>query len=235
MHSYIAYYDSNPMNKNDFTSAEYAFFDELINYHKNFFNKYGENYRNKFNCNKKIKTSRLILQPFDDILDKKYCTFFLRNKYEYENYYGHEYSKDEVNSQAHQKYAQLSFAVLLKQNNEFIGSIALNEMNDAKYHLEYYIKPEYRKNGYAFEAVQEILKRAFNNKLVVLRDTIKYSVYNKKTINAKCIYARVDTNNLPSIGLLEKLGFKKDGILKYDREMCGKFFDSCIYTLEKNN
>ena len=125
------------------------------------------------------------------------------------------------------------FAILLKENNEFIGSIALNEINTAKYNIEYFIKPEHRKNNYAFEAVKEILKQAFENKLVGLRETTKYAVYKKTKTKIKCVCARVDENNIASIKLLEKLGFQKDGILRYDREMKGRFYDSAVYTLEK--
>lgn len=221
------------MNKEDFTKEEYAFFNEMIDYRKNYVKKYKHGCSNKFNCNKPIETLRLILQPFDDNLDHKYYTYFLKNRDEYENFYKLEYSKYEINRYCHPKSEQINFAIMLKHNNEFIGSVALNRMNAIKYHLEYFIYPQHRKNGYAYEAVQEILKRAFDNKLLVLQDTIRYSVYIKKTLNIKCIYARTDSNNIGSIKLLEKLGFQKDGMLKYDNEMYGKFYDSFVFTLEK--
>ena len=133
------------------------------------------------------------------------------------------------------KDGQFYFAILLKENKEFIGSVALNELNTAKYNLEYYIKPEYRKRGYTFEAVKEVLKQAFENKLVSLRETIKYAAYKKTKTKIKCFYARVDEDNIASIKLLEKLGFEKDGVLKYDREMYGKFHNSFVFTKEKKN
>jgi len=233
VYDYVAYSQENPIKKDDFTKEENDFFEEIIKYRKNFVKKYGERYDNRFNCNKLIKTLRLVLQPYDENLDREYNNYFLKHKDEYEKFYGVEYSKDSVNRSTHPKDGQLYFAILLKQNREFIGSIALSEINSAKCNIEYFIKPEYRKNGYAFEAVGEILKQLFKNKLVRLKETIKYSVYKKIKINKNCVSARVDINNISSTKLLEKLGFKKDGILKYDGEIKGKFYDSAVYTLEK--
>lgn len=231
----IACCEENSINKEDFTKDENDFFEEMIKHRKEFVKKYGDRYTNRFNCNKLIKTLRLILKPYDDNLDKEYISYFLKNKDEYENFYGVEYNKEDLIRIARHNDGPFYFAILLKENNEFIGGIALNEINTARYNIEYFVKHEHRKRGYAFEAVKEVLKQAFENKLVSLRETIKYAAYKKTKAKIKCFYARVNEDNIASIKLLEKLGFEKDGIIKYDREIHRKFHNSLIFTKENKS
>ena len=220
------------LDKKDFTQDELKFFNEMFSYHKNFKKKYGDHVYNKFNINKIIETSRLILKPYDNELNKQYNDYFIKNKKEYEKYYGREYNEVDISTFCNPQYKQLFFAVILKETNEYIGNVGLEEMNQLKYNIEYYIMPKHRKKGYAFEALQEVLKLVYNKKLLILSNSILDGVYSKTHLNIKCISAWVNSSNVASIKLLEKLGFKKDGVLKYDREFYDEFMDTVVYTLE---
>ena len=128
------------------------------------------------------------------------------------------------------------FAVLLKETNEFIGGIGLADMGESlRFNIEYIIKSDYKSNGYAYEATSALIEAAFSNKLYILEETIRYEVYKKKHPNIKCIYASIDTQNIPSIKLIEKLGFKKDGIIRNEKQLNNEIHDSFIYTLEKKD
>ncbi|MGB7413338.1 MAG: GNAT family protein [Thermosynechococcaceae cyanobacterium] len=51
------------------------------------------------------------------------------------------------------------------------------------------------------------------------------------TIDLNKLYCQTAAFNIPSIKLLEKLGFHKDGVLREHHELDGQLWDDCIYSI----
>lgn len=77
----------------------------------------------------------------------------------------------------------------------------------------YAMKPEYWGNGYMQEALNKVIEFGF------------------KEFCLHSIEGNVNPNNLGSIKLLEKFGFKREAYFKEDYFYNGKFLDTAIYSL----
>ncbi len=77
----------------------------------------------------------------------------------------------------------------------------------------YAMKPEYWGNGYMQEALNKVIEFGF------------------KELCLHSIEGNVNPNNLDSIKLLEKFGFKREAYFKEDYFYNGKFLDTAIYSL----
>ena len=93
-----------------------------------------------------------------------------------------------------------SWMIIKKENSEIIGDCGFKGFNSEEENIDlgYGIIKEERRKGYAEEAVSEIIKWAFSNKIV-------------KEITANCL-----TENVSSINLLNKFNFIK---LKTENDM----------------
>lgn len=89
------------------------------------------------------------------------------------------------------------YVIVLQSTNEVIGTINVfaddSRAVDSK-EIGYAISPVYRRNGYAFEAISAILDLLQKDLLIDM------------------VVAGVLPDNTPSIKLLEKLGFSREGI-----------------------
>ncbi|SHM66678.1 Protein N-acetyltransferase, RimJ/RimL family [Anaerosporobacter mobilis DSM 15930] len=81
--------------------------------------------------------------------------------------------------------------VELKESNKVIGSIGYWIDEDGDYSIDYDFNPAYKKQGYATEAGQELLKYLFNE------------------VGINQIYGDCDIRNVNSWKLLERLDFKR--------------------------
>ncbi|MCR4662042.1 MAG: GNAT family N-acetyltransferase, partial [Clostridia bacterium] len=188
-------------------------------------------YQHKKNINNLFDSPRLLIIPYDSELNNKYISFFENNHDEFETYYGREFDLDDL-KYCNQEIRPLSFALIEKDTNEYIGSIALDLLrSDCVYNIEYYIFPTYRKYGYAKEALTRIIEVAKNKELKVLEETIRVGVYAEEYLNIKCIEARTSTENIASISLLKKCGFELMGKLPYDKKINDIYIDSVQYDL----
>lgn len=84
-----------------------------------------------------------------------------------------------------------SWMIIKKETSEIIGDLGFKGFNSKEENIDlgYGIIKEERRKGYAEEAVSEIIKWAFSNKIV-------------KQITANCL-----TENVSSVNLLNKLNF----------------------------
>ena len=235
LYSPISHATSPHIKKENFTADELAFLLKIWNTPQDNYDSYTSEHEH-VNINDSIATERLTLSPFDMWLDERINRYFVQNKEEFEKYYLEEYDEDDVRDYCHPKLQKLGFAILLKGTNDLIGCVALNQNDsDVLYNLECYVMPEYRKYGYATEAVKALIDCAFDDKLVILQETIRIGVFTEETPNIKCISATISTKNIPALKLVEKFGFELDGILRYERQIRDKYFDLYVYTLEKEN
>ena len=86
-----------------------------------------------------------------------------------------------------------------------VGYIGLTERKDGVYEAEIYIYPKFRRRGYAVEAINMLLDRAF-------RGSLKEGSEN---VNVREVTASVRIENEPSRTLMQRIGFELDekGIL----------------------
>lgn len=117
------------------------------------------------------------------------------------------------------KFGQLGvYAIFIKGTKKMIGTVELHSyVKGFKAELGYTLNPLYRHNGYATEASKAMLHWGFMD------------------LGIRRIEAATYTNNYDSIHVLERLGFryegmKKDGYYLYD----GTLHDVNIYGLTKD-
>jgi len=115
------------------------------------------------------------------------------------------------------KKEEYPFGIELKSESKIIGGMGLDVKGDYKGKIGYWINERYWRKGYASEALEAIIKFAFN-KLKLQR-----------------LETGVFAGNPSSGKLLEKFGFKKEGY-KRKSEICradGKIKDEIRYGLLK--
>ena len=139
-----------------------------------------------------ISTDRLLLRPMtdeewtlivDSVFENDECMFqFGAEKNEELRVITAEPYRDMV----------IYYAVLLKESDELVGYVGFSQ---AQCNLEFYVFEEYRRKGYAGEAVRVFLE-------LCSRGSITGASHDK-------FYAEVNMENEACVGLLEKLGFKR--------------------------
>lgn len=106
------------------------------------------------------------------------------------------------------------FAVKLKSDNQLAGDMAVKmdtELKQAEIGLT--LAPSYQGTGLAFEALSALL-----NHLFAVRGLHR-------------AFASVDPDNMRSIKLLERLGFRREGHFRKSYLMRGSWYDDVIYGL----
>ncbi len=160
----------------------------------------------------KTETDRLILREIIEADDL--ALFELDSNPEVCIYLGNNPVKNLEESQEIIKFIQIQYAengigrwaVILKETNEFIGWCGLKLYKEALnhhinfYELGYRFMPKYWGKGFATEAAKASLNYGFNK------------------LKQEKIFAITDINNLKSIHVLEKIGFKIKEKFMYDNE-----------------
>ena len=114
------------------------------------------------------------------------------------------------------KLQQIRFYVFLKENpSQLIGTVCLYQVSNLYSHAElgYKFSSKFHHKGYASEAVEKLIDMAFME------------------LNLHRITAHVQEENLPSIRLLENLGFEKEGICRDYLYLHGSWKDHIQYSL----
>ena len=109
----------------------------------------------------------------------------------------------------------INWAVYLKSEKKFIGSIGIWKIDREHFRGEigYSLFREYHRKGFMSEALNSVIKVAFEK------------------LELHSLEANVDPDNLASIKLLKKLGFKQEGYTKESYFIDGKFYDNAIFSL----
>ncbi len=110
----------------------------------------------------------------------------------------------------------VSCAICLKETNEFIGCVFLNsidQLNRSGHCPTFIGAKEYWGKGYATDARILILKHAFYDK------------------GLERIWAHVDLDNAGSLRMLEKCGYKKEGILRKAAYVNGEFKNFAVLSI----
>jgi len=108
-----------------------------------------------------------------------------------------------------------TFTLKEAKNNQLIGYGGLFDINieASKAEIGYGLLQEYWGQGIISEAIKKIVDFGIN-KMELHR-----------------IYGYIDPQNIPSIKVIEKFNFKKEGILKDDTFARNKYFDMSVYAI----
>lgn len=170
----------------------------------------------------KLETDRLILRPFT-LDDATRVQELAGNKDVAKTTLGipHPYSLEAAKSwiKNHPRMIRngtYPFAIVLKTESVIVGTMTIR-VNEAhkKGELAYWVGKEYWGNGYATEAAKEIVRHSFED------------------LNLNRVWAMAMSKNPASIKVMERVGMKKEGVLKQDIIKSGVFVDSDIYGLIK--
>lgn len=134
-----------------------------------------------------------------------------------------EQTLEEVEAGVRDSYAEfikktdIRLHIYLRETDEFIGSTGLHRIDwdVPKVEIGYWLHTRYTKKGYMVEAVKELTRFALND------------------LSCKRVEIRCDERNAASRKVPERLGFKLEGILRYDHldENGIDARDTCVYSL----
>lgn len=174
-----------------------------------------------------LTTDRLILKIEDSSKAADVLAFYTRNKTLFErfeptrpkNFYTLAYQTASMNYEYDEiiKGKTLRYYIYLKQQPDMIiGSVNFSRIEHGPFSrtsIGYKLDTSFHGSGYAFEACQAAIPVIFSN----------YKIHR--------IEARVAPENLASIRLLERLGFRYEGTEYQSVEVNGVFKDHCRYGL----
>jgi RimJ/RimL family protein N-acetyltransferase len=109
----------------------------------------------------------------------------------------------------------LQLAVCLHKG-PMIGDIGIHFLEDDQVEIGYTLSPEHQGQGYALEAVKAVINYLFSE------------------LNKHRISASVDPDNIHSMKLLEKIGFRKEAHFIKSFRIDGQWYDDCIYAMLGN-
>lgn len=112
----------------------------------------------------------------------------------------------------------LGLLALQEAQTTLLGRIELSHYNPRNKSLEvgYYLLPQFRGKQIMSHALSTILNVVFQ-------------------AGANKVYAQTASFNLPSINMLEKLGFKRDAVLREHHEYQGSLYDDYIYSITRKD
>jgi len=230
---YVDMFDQ--INKEDISNEGIELFDDLVKLSEENFLKYGT-YDQRVNINKEIESSRLLIKPYDENLSFLYNEYFHDNKDEYENFYNMEYRMiGDTIIDFRMRRRPLGFALVLKDSGEFIGSVAITDINKYLYNVEYFIKKEYRNKGYAKEACKVLIEKIKSKELKVLESPIKEGVFDEVPPDIRCLKIFASKENIASQSLALSLGFEYAGTLLFEKEFKGNYIDEVVYYMVIND
>ncbi|MFH2056202.1 MAG: GNAT family protein [bacterium] len=114
--------------------------------------------------------------------------------------------------------SQQRFAICLKQDGTPVGTASffnLNTLNRSA-ELGLLIDPEQHRQGYGSDGLRGLIKFLFHYR------------------NLHKVHAQTSAPNLPTIGLLEKLGFTRDAVLRDHYFWEGAYHPGYVYSLLKS-
>ncbi|WP_092556382.1 GNAT family N-acetyltransferase [Actinoplanes derwentensis] len=106
------------------------------------------------------------------------------------------------------------YAVELAEERRLIGDVAVRlHENLVQAEIGFTLDTAYQKKGFAFEAVSAVLDRLFR-------------VQGVHKVTGEC-----DARNVRSAGLMERLGFQREGLLRQQTFIKGEWTDDLLYGL----
>jgi len=151
----------------------------------------------------RLEDAKLVSQWYNDSDTKRYMSTTVR---------GYKYSPQDIKKeiQENNPREELWFMVCLKSNRKPIGQAGIDDLDflDMRGEIFFLIGDKNEKGkGYSKEIVQLLLNHAF------------------KKLKLNSLFATVTVENIPSLKVLEKAGFKKIGIRREYNRIGGKYLD----------
>lgn len=111
----------------------------------------------------------------------------------------------------------IRWGMVLKENYKLVGTVGLNglQLKNRRAEIGYELHPDYWRKGYTLEAILEVLRFSYTE------------------LDLNRIGAVVYPENTPSVALLEKMGFTKEGLLRDYMFQNNKFHDTYVLSLLK--
>jgi RimJ/RimL family protein N-acetyltransferase len=169
-----------------------------------------------------LETSRLRLEPitrahapllFETLSDATMYTFIPTELPTSVDELAARFSRLETRQSPDGQEQWLNWAVCLRNNRQYVGLVQTTVQADGTAFLAYQFNVHYRQQGYATEACQKII-------------TEMAAHYGVTTL-----MAQVDTRNLPSNRLLERLGFKQIETIPQADYFKGRWSDEYVWSL----
>lgn len=170
-----------------------------------------------------FKTSQIILRPitlndkleiFNYRSDKetnKYQSWIPETMDDVENYI------NKTEKEFNKPNTWFQFVIVKKSNNKIIGDLGVHFIDDYQCELGCTITKDYHKKGFATESLNLVIDYLFN------------------TLNKHRIITSIDPENISSIRLVERLGFRKEAHFKQSLLIDGKWIDDIVYALLKED
>ncbi|WP_313890922.1 GNAT family N-acetyltransferase [Psychrobacillus sp.] len=113
----------------------------------------------------------------------------------------------------------IRWGITLKDSEKVIGSCGFLNMLTKHYRAEigYELSKDYWGKGIASEALEAVVKYGYHH------------------FQLERIEALIEPANLPSQKLVERQGFKREGLLRHYEFTCGKFDDLYMYSIIKKD
>jgi UDP-4-amino-4,6-dideoxy-N-acetyl-beta-L-altrosamine N-acetyltransferase len=169
-----------------------------------------------------LKTKRLYLRPMLEedaqfIVEMRNNSKILNSLFSYKMITVQEHLKWYKNNLNNDN--RIDLMIGEKDDNKLIGTVNLVDIDYKNQKAEFgiIIAESFWNKGYAYESSQRFIDHSFNH------------------FNLNKIYLEVLKENNAAINLYEKLGFKKEGILKEDIFKNGKFKDVLIMSLFRDD
>ncbi|MFC4409693.1 GNAT family N-acetyltransferase [Chungangia koreensis] len=109
----------------------------------------------------------------------------------------------------------MRWGMIMKETNQFIGTIGLNLLNltSKKAEIGFEIHPDYWRNGYTYEAAIAVLEYSF------------------KELQLQRLGAVTFVDNTASQGLLKKIGFQYEGTLRNYLFQNNQVYDGLLFSI----
>ncbi|WP_299573280.1 GNAT family protein [uncultured Shewanella sp.] len=107
-------------------------------------------------------------------------------------------------------------AIADKQTQLIMGDIALHFIDNEQMEIGFTLAQQYQQQGIAFEALSAVIDYLFIE------------------LNKHRIIATTDAENIPSMALLNKLGFRKEGHFYKNIFFKGQWGDECVFAMLKD-
>jgi RimJ/RimL family protein N-acetyltransferase len=130
----------------------------------------------------------------------------------------HDFITNKVSSEINQRGTWFQFVIIIKDDNKLIGDIGIHFLESDAFQVEIgcTLNRKYHGKGYAFEAVKATINYIFDE------------------LGKRRIVASIDSRNHPSIRLIERLGFRKKGLIKENSELNSEWVDDLVYDMLKD-
>lgn len=168
-----------------------------------------------------LKTDRLLLRPIK--AEDAKAIFDYRSDSETNKYQGWIPKTIEdvdgflkrISSEINKTDTWFQFAIVEIETNDIIGDLGIHFLDDEQAEIGCTLSKKHHGKGYATEALRSVMNYLFNK------------------LNKHRIIASIDPLNVSSIGLVERLNFRKEAHFKESLLINGEWVDDIVYAILK--